>query len=230
MIIITTVLMTEIIKLNNRQYILDKKSKFDLSGSNYKTASVLGEKLVWIHSRIDPFNKLFQSENCIMRLCLIFVFAFQFYSVSESLSFSFQDIAKSIADAAVGNFKEIPDAIPSLDKVFEGGKNLILGLPVQMGISVLNAICSAALSSKTVSPRVSPDINKMNYLLKIRNQTISVPLNEPKKLWSLKEFNPKLPLVMMITGWKFNINNTNSDEIYAAYRCRGNINFAVKIS
>lgn len=70
----------------------------------------------------------------------------------------------------------------------------------------------------------------MSYILKIDNQNITVPLNDPEKLWSLKEFNPKLPLVMVITGWTTNFNDTENptlDKIYAAYRCRGNVNFVV---
>lgn len=68
----------------------------------------------------------------------------------------------------------------------------------------------------------------MSYVLKIDNQNISVPLKDPEKLWTLKEFNPELPLVLVVTGWTTNFNDTENpalDKIYAAYRCRGNVNF-----
>lgn len=70
----------------------------------------------------------------------------------------------------------------------------------------------------------------MSYILKVGDQNISVPLNKPVQLWAKKEFNPKLPLVMMVTGWTTNFNDTKNnalDVIYAAYRCRGNVNFVV---
>lgn len=71
----------------------------------------------------------------------------------------------------------------------------------------------------------------MNFVLKINDRDILVPLNKPEKLWLLPEFNESLPLVMMITGWTTNyINrseNTALDAIYQAYKCRGNINFVV---
>lgn len=70
----------------------------------------------------------------------------------------------------------------------------------------------------------------MRYVLKIRDQDISVPLDKPEQLWTLKEFDPNLPLVILITGWTTNFNNTENlalDTIYAAYRCRGNVNFVV---
>lgn len=89
---------------------------------------------------------------------------------------------------------------------------------------------SAALSTKSVQPRSMPNIGNMSYILKIGDQNITVPLSEPERLWTLKEFNPKLPLVMVITGWTTNFNDTENDtldKIYAAYRCRGNVNFVV---
>lgn len=90
---------------------------------------------------------------------------------------------------------------------------------------------SAALSTKNVKPRTLPDVANMSYILKIGNQNISVPLDQPEQLWALKEFNPKLPLVMMVTGWTTNFNNTENkalDAVYPAYRCRGNVNFVVR--
>lgn len=89
---------------------------------------------------------------------------------------------------------------------------------------------SAALSTKSVKPRTEPAIANMSYILKVGNQNISVPLNKPVQLWAKKEFDPKLPLVMMVTGWTTNFNDTTNnalDVIYAAYRCRGNVNFVV---
>lgn len=57
---------------------------------------------------------------------------------------------------------------------------------------------------------------------------IQVPMNESGKLWSMSEFDRKLPLVMMITGWTTNGEysfNPALDSVYAGYRCRGNVNF-----
>lgn len=55
-------------------------------------------------------------------------------------------------------------------------------------------------------------------------------MSEPFQLFRLKEFNPKFALVIMITGWTTNANkpvNHALDVIYAAYRCRGRVNFVV---
>lgn len=92
---------------------------------------------------------------------------------------------------------------------------------------------STALSTKSVKPLFTPNIANMSYILKVKDENILVPLDKPQDLWLLKEFDPKLPLVMVITGWTTNFNNTENsslDKIYAAYRCRGGINFVVSFN
>lgn len=87
---------------------------------------------------------------------------------------------------------------------------------------------SLALSAQAVEPRITPNISDLSYVLKIKDVRIEVPLSEPERLWSLSEFDRKLPLVMMITGWTTDADNSYNpalDSIYAAYRCRGNVNF-----
>lgn len=89
---------------------------------------------------------------------------------------------------------------------------------------------SAALSAKAVNPRTLPDIGNMSFVLKTKTKNISVPLTKPEELWANEDFNPELPLVMMITGWTTNINDSSNptlDKIFAAYKCRGNVNFVV---
>lgn len=89
---------------------------------------------------------------------------------------------------------------------------------------------AAALSTKSVQPQITPNIDQLKFILKFGNDSVAVPLKQPEQLWSLPQFNPKLRLVMMITGWTTNFNestNPTLDKIYAAYRCRGNVNFVV---
>lgn len=90
---------------------------------------------------------------------------------------------------------------------------------------------SAALSANTIRPKFLPKINEMSFVLKTKTKNISVPLEQPEQLWSNAEFNKDLPLVLLITGWTTNVNDTNNalETIYAAYKCRGNVNFVVNI-
>lgn len=90
---------------------------------------------------------------------------------------------------------------------------------------------SARLSDEYVTPPETPNVMGMNYiLLSGFGENRTVPLNEPHRLWTLKEFNRKLPTVIMITGWASD-NSIDShrdlNNVWRAYKCRGNINFVV---
>lgn len=92
---------------------------------------------------------------------------------------------------------------------------------------------AAALSKSVVSPKASPNVDKMNFVLRTKTKNVTVPLNEPIALWKKAEFDTELPLVIFVTGWttNFNDNNTNSalETVYKAYECRGNVNFVVSL-
>lgn len=75
-----------------------------------------------------------------------------------------------------------------------------------------------------------PNIDNMSYILYTGENRIFVPLNHPDDLWEHQEFDKKIPLVILVTGWTTNANSSNNaalNKIYAAYRCRGNTNFVV---
>ncbi|XP_031628398.1 vitellogenin-2-like [Contarinia nasturtii] len=163
-----------------------------------------------------------------MKYFLATLFVVALYSSGTDCAFDWGHIGKSSVDIVSGVVQKIPDAIPSPKELFETGKNLIAGYPFEYAFSAINTFCAAALSTKTIQPLITPNIDHMNFVLKIENLSIAVPLKEPKQLWTLPEFNPKLPLILMISGWTTNFNdsaNPTVDKIYEAYRCRGNVNF-----
>lgn len=90
---------------------------------------------------------------------------------------------------------------------------------------------SAALSEKSVKPKVSPNLNDMNFVLMNGPSNYSVPLNNPKQLWEYSGFNRTLNTTILVTGWTSNINETNDalKLISDAYFCRSDINFVVRI-
>lgn len=72
----------------------------------------------------------------------------------------------------------------------------------------------------------------MNYVLLTNDKNISVPLDQPRKLWALKEFNILRPLVMLFTGWTSRVKDPDNPALnllWSAYRCRGNVNFVVSV-
>lgn len=83
---------------------------------------------------------------------------------------------------------------------------------------------------ESTQPRFAPQIDNMSYILLVDDRKFFVPLKSPQELWSHKEFDLNLPLVILITGWETIANDTNNaalHAIYSAYRCRGNYNFVV---
>lgn len=161
-----------------------------------------------------------------MKIFSIFILLFTLNAIS-SVSV-LKDVSRSAVSVTKGVIGKIPEVIPSPEDIFQAGKNLIAGYPFEKAFDVINTFCSVALSNKGITPRSAPHIANMSFVLKTNSKNISVPLNRPERLWSSKEFNRNLPLVMMITGWTTNFNDTENgalDAIYAAYKCRGNVNF-----
>lgn len=91
---------------------------------------------------------------------------------------------------------------------------------------------SAALSEKTIKPRHTPDISKMNMILKANDVDEKIPLLQGELLLASKSFNKDWPLVILITGWNTDYGtnwNPALDPVYQAYKCRGGINFLVSV-
>lgn len=67
-------------------------------------------------------------------------------------------------------------------------------------------------------------------VLRTTQENVSIPLTNPTQLWASRVFNPNLPLVIFVTGWKTNLLTERSeaqDTLANAYLCRGNVNFVV---
>lgn len=84
--------------------------------------------------------------------------------------------------------------------------------------------------SIAVKPSFTPQIANLSFILRTRQENVSIPITNPLQLWQHREFNPKLPLVIFVTGWKTNLLIKRSEAQEAltdAYLCRGNVNFVV---
>jgi hypothetical protein len=59
------------------------------------------------------------------------------------------------------------------------------------------------------------------------SENISIPVTQSGQLWAHEKFDPKKKVVIMITGWTTDINETNTaaDEMWKAYQSRGDTNF-----
>lgn len=144
----------------------------------------------------------------------------------------FADFAKSITDVASGVMRSLPNVFPTPEDLFSASKNLVAGYPAEAVLNAVNLFCSTAISAKSVQPKVTPDIESMNFILMTRTQNYSIPLREAHDLWHHNAFNASRPTAVLVTGWTSNINKSNNalSLVYDAYMCRGGVNFVVRVA
>lgn len=86
--------------------------------------------------------------------------------------------------------------------------------------------------SMSVRKKFTPNIANLSFILHTTHNTnVSIPIINSTQLWHHREFNPNLPLVIFVTGWKTNLLEERSepqDTMTDAYLCRGNVNFVVE--
>lgn len=158
-----------------------------------------------------------------------------------------QDIAKAGSDTGKGIAKKIPDIIPSPEALFKLGLDGLVGLPLQAFVEAINQICnnfqslcyknnlihliqgSLALSANATSPRITPNINELNFVFFTENENVSIPILKSEDLWTHPKFNTKYNVTVLVTGWASDIGEQNSavDSISEAYKARGKNNFIV---
>lgn len=139
------------------------------------------------------------------------------------------DFAKSIGDAAGGLMRQLPNVLPRPEDFFAASKNLLAGYPIEVVLSTVNLVCSAALSARSVQPKQTPALERMNFVLMTRTANYSLPLREAHRLWHHAAFNGSRPTAVLVTGWTSNVNKSNTalGLVFEAYMCRGGVNFVV---
>uniref|UniRef100_A0A1L8EB18 Putative vitellogenin-1-like protein n=1 Tax=Haematobia irritans TaxID=7368 RepID=A0A1L8EB18_HAEIR len=144
----------------------------------------------------------------------------------NGLNLGFRNLVTSAGDIAVGVLKDIPKKLPTSKAVFEKGKQLIAGYPFEFVSSTVNQICASALSSNAITPKFSPNIEKLNFQLRTACNRYSYPLLKANEMWTSHEFQPDKKVVIFATGWTTTVNDTEAIDVFAkAYACRGDVNF-----
>ncbi|XP_073830214.1 vitellogenin-1-like [Musca autumnalis] len=142
------------------------------------------------------------------------------------LDLSFKNIAKSTADVTTGVVKDVGNKLPTPKGLFETSKQLVAGYPFEFVSSAVNQLCASALSSNAITPKISPNIDKMYFQLRTACNRYSHPLLKADEMWKSPEFDPNKKVVMLATGWTTTVNETESVDLFAkAYACRGDVNF-----
>lgn len=143
--------------------------------------------------------------------------------------FNPNDLMASTKDAVGGIVKQIPQSIPTPQNILSFGKNMLAGVPVQLGFEVINQACSAAITQKQVKPKYLPDVTKMNFQLRTCRGEYLIPIQTPEKLLTHPEFDSSKETALLVTGWFSNMDSTMENDaletVWEAYKCRGDTNF-----
>ncbi|XP_058831463.1 vitellogenin-1-like [Topomyia yanbarensis] len=150
-------------------------------------------------------------------------------------AFDLSGLASKAGDAAkvaAKTTKSLVDAAPQIfspEQLLEFGKQSIAGVPLEALTSVINKICSIAVTANATESENSVNITEMNYILMTGSENVTIPLLESDDLWSHSLFNDSYDTVILVTGWTSNINGSNRaiDTIFNAYQARGGYNFVV---
>lgn len=138
-------------------------------------------------------------------------------------------LMKTIPKMTVKIAGRVWDFVPSPRTIFNLSKQALIGLPQEVIAYAVNSICSAAVHVKAITPSITPNVHEMNFEMLTRNkENITIPLLNPEELWNHRMFKQDWDVVLLITGWNSNINETNDalDVLFAAYRLR-KTNFVV---
>lgn len=137
-------------------------------------------------------------------------------------------LIKSLPRMTVKLAGSVRNLIPSPETIFNVSKQTLIGLPQEVIAYAVHSVCSTAIHVNAITPTFTPSIHKMNFEMLNDDDNITIPLLNPEALWTHAKFHQDWDVVLVITGWNSNINETNDalDTLYAAYRKR-NTNFVV---
>jgi hypothetical protein len=160
----------------------------------------------------------------IILLFISCLWAFDIKGIAQTA----KDAAKVAVKASKGIAEKAPDLL-SPEDIFDLGKQAVAGLPVEVLASAINKICSVAVSTNATESERQVNITELNYVLLTDSDNITVPITNSDELWTNPAFNDSLDVVIMVTGWTSDINDSNAciDTIWDSYKQRGNVNFVV---
>ncbi|XP_061386577.1 vitellogenin-1-like [Musca vetustissima] len=139
--------------------------------------------------------------------------------------FNPRDLGRSAADIIRGLGTQAIREIPTPQDLLYTSIQLLVGLPEQTVVGIINQACSLYLASGAINPRITPNIEEMYYQLRTPCKNISVPLQQPEQLVNLPEFDVNKQVVIFVSGWGSDANSSYIQDFANAYNCRGDYNF-----
>lgn len=89
---------------------------------------------------------------------------------------------------------------------------------------------SVYLSSDTIDPRVTPDMDKIFFQLRTPCKNTSIPITSAEEILEQPDFDVNKKVVIFVTGWMSSIDSDYIADMAKAYHCRGGYNFLVSFN
>uniref|UniRef100_A0A6B2ELX5 Putative vitellogenin n=1 Tax=Phlebotomus kandelakii TaxID=1109342 RepID=A0A6B2ELX5_9DIPT len=127
--------------------------------------------------------------------------------------------------------KNAPQFIPTAKELGDMGKEALFGLPSSVLLDGINSFCSLAIATDNNLSRDEkdkPDYRNLSMVLYDNKENASFALTDMEKLVNHPSFKKNAPVVILVTGWLSNKENSTNEAavaIYSAYKCRGDSNF-----
>lgn len=104
--------------------------------------------LLAIFKKIMNFSVFssFWCETTTMRFIhfIIFVCALSFSIQNGSCNYIF-DMLEQAIHTKIGVIKDLPKRIPTLSEIFEFGKNILLGVPLEIMVNIIHEFCKLSI-------------------------------------------------------------------------------------
>lgn len=131
---------------------------------------------------------------------------------------------------ATATGRALVDHLPTTTEILNYGKQTLLGVPQEVIAYAFNTFCTTAVGQEHVRSNTEPALHHLQYVLYTGDNgddEVMVPLQRPELLWQHALFRRDWPVVVVITGWNSNVNQSNGalEVLHEAYRCRGRHNF-----
>lgn len=195
-------------------------------------------------AQANKINKMFIKSRVIIGLAILLVFCWPLLADARSADLELAEttflnkmisrgktLIKSLPKFTMKLAGSVKNLIPSPETIFNVSKQTLIGLPQEVIAYAVHAVCSTAVHVNAISPMYVPHVRDLNFeLLTPNKENITIPLLDPEALWLHPKFQQDWNVVLMITGWNSNINESNEalDTLYAAYAQR-NTNFVVNL-
>lgn len=126
--------------------------------------------------------------------------------------------------------RNVVERIPTPADIITFGKQTLIGLPQEVIAYAFDQFCASAVTDPAVQPPhavPNPQAVHMVLMPLDGDAEVHVPLGHSERLWRHPWFRRDWPVVVVVTGWNSNVNDSNEalDVLHEAYRCRGGYNF-----